>query len=165
MATNIVKSVKYETYEGKFTGMVTINLANEVDGNIITEDGIFGIGKTKKIRVNVSYLMAIMRNHEVHGAALSIWLDALKTNPLALRQASWTMALMNQEIDVESVLKDADEDHAEEWYSHDVKIITIPKATLMGAYSTMVSVTNPWLTDAKLVMEQAKELIAAVEAE
>lgn len=165
MATNVIKSVKYETYEGKFTGMVTINLANEVDGNIITEDGIFSIGKTTKIRVNVSYLMAIMRNHEVHGAALSIWLDALKANPLVLRQASWTMALMNQEIDVESVLKDADEDHADEWYSHDVKIITIPKATLEGAYATMVSVTNPWLTDAKLVMEQARQLIAAVEAE
>lgn len=162
---NVIKSLKYETYEGKFTGMVTINLANEVDGNIITEDGIFGVGKTKKIRVNVSYLMAMIRNHEVHGAALSIWLDALKANPLALRQACWTMALMNQEIDIEPVLKDADEDHAEEWYSHDVKIITIPKATLMGAYSTMVSVTNPWLTDAKLVMEQARQLIAAVEAE
>lgn len=165
MATNVIKSVKYETYEGKFTGMITINLANEVDGNVITEDGIFGVGKTHKIRMNVSYLMAIMRNHEVHGAALSIWLDALKANPLSLRQASWTTALVNQEINVESVLKDADEDHAEEWYSHDVKILTVSNVTLMGAYSTMVSITNPWLTDAKMVMEQARQLIAAVEAE
>ena len=165
MATNVIKSLKYDTYEGKFTGIITINLATEVDGNIITEDGVFGVGKTNKIRVNVSYLMAMMRNHEVHGAALSVWLDALKANPLPLRQASWASALMNQEIDVEPVLKDADEEHAEQWYSHDVKIVTISKGSLMGAYSTMVSVTNPWLTDPKMVMEQAKELIAAVEAE
>jgi hypothetical protein len=164
MATNIVKSVKYETYESKFSGMVTINLANEVDGNVITEDGVFEVGKTKKIRVNVSYLMAVIRNHDVHGVALSIWLDALKVKSLPLRQASWSRLLINQEIDVESVLQDADEDHANEWYSHEIKLVTIPKSTLLGAYRTMVLLDNPLLEDVEVIDKEAKKMMAEFES-
>ena len=74
MATNVVKNIKCESFEGQFTGMITVNLSTEVDGNIITEDGIFGIGKTTKVRTNVKYLMAILRNMDIHGAAISAWL-------------------------------------------------------------------------------------------
>lgn len=164
MATNVIKSVKYENYEGQFTGMVTINLANEVDGNIITEDGIFEVGKTKKIRINVSYLMAVIRNHEVHGVALSVWLDTLKANPLVLRQASWSRLLINQEIDVESVLQNADEVHSNEWYSHEIKLMTVPKGTLLGAYRTMVLLDNPLLKDVEAIDKEARKLIAEFES-
>lgn len=164
MATNVIKSVKYENYEGQFTGMVTINLANEVDGNIITEDGVFEVGKTKKIRINVSYLMAVIRNHEVHGIALSVWLDTLKANPLVLRQASWSRLLINQEIDVESVLQDADEVHSNEWYSHEIKLVTVPKGTLLGAYRTMVLLDNPLIKDIEAVDKEARKLIAEFES-
>ena len=86
MATNVVKNIKCESFEGQFTGMITINLTSEVDGNIITEDGIFGIGKTTKVRTNVKYLMAILRNMDIHGAAISAWLDSLKAAALPMRQ-------------------------------------------------------------------------------
>lgn len=164
MGTNVIKGVRFESFEGKFTGMVTINLANEVDGNVITEDGIFEVGKTKKIRVNVSYLMAVIRNHDVHGAALSVWLDTLKVNPLPLRQASWSRLLINQEIDIESVLQDADEDHSNEWYSHEIKLMTVPKGTLLGAYRTMVLLDNPLLKDVEVIDKEARTLIAEFES-
>lgn len=164
MATNVIKSVKYETYDSKFTGMVTIYLTNEVDGNVITDDGIFEVGKTKKIRINVSYLMAVIRNHEVHGVALSVWLDTLKVKSLPLRQASWSRLLINQEIDVESALQDADEDHANEWYSHEIKLVTIPKSTLLGAYRTMVLLDNPLLEDVEAIDKEARKLMAEFES-
>ena len=146
MATNIVKNIKCETFEGQFTGMITINLASEVDGNIITEDGVFGIGKTTKIRTNVKYLMAILRNMDIHGAAISAWLDSLKTAPLPMRQAAWALALNGQEIDIESVLQDVDENHSDQWYSHEIVISSISEPVLNAAYAVMARVLDPTLT-------------------
>ena len=146
---NVIKNIKCESYEGQFTGMITINLASEVDGNIITEDGIFSIGKTTKIRANVKYLMAILRNMDIHGAAISAWLDSLKTAPLPMRQAAWALALNGQEIDIEVVLQDADEYHSEQWYSHEIGISSISEPVLNAAYAVMARVLDPTLTAAE----------------
>lgn len=146
MATNIVKNIKCETFEGQFTGMISLNLSTEVDGNIITEDGIFGIGKTTKVRTNVKYLMAILRNMDIHGAAISAWLDSLKAAALPMRQAAWALALQGQEIDIESVLQDADEDHSDKWYSHEIVISSVSEPVLNAAYTVMARVLDPTLT-------------------
>lgn len=143
---NVIKNIKCETFEGAFTGMITINLTSEVDGNIITEDGVFGVGKTTKVRTNVKYLMAILRNMDIHGAAISAWLDSLKTAALPMRQAAWALALNGQEIDIEAVLQDADEDHADKWYSHEITITSISEPVLNAAYAVMARVLDPTLT-------------------
>ena len=161
---NVIKNIKCESYEGQFTGMITINLASEVDGNIITEDGIFGIGKTAKIRTNVKYLMAILRNMDIHGAAISAWLDSLKTAPLPMRQAAWALGLNGQEIDIEAVLQDADENHSEKWYSHEIGISSISEPVLNAAYAVMARVLNPTLTAVE-AREMGKAYRAAAEAE
>ena len=161
---NVIKNIKCESYEGQFTGMITINLASEVDGNIITEDGIFSIGKTTKIRANVKYLMAILRNMDIHGAAISAWLDSLKTAPLPMRQAAWALALNGQEIDIEVVLQDADEYHSEQWYSHEIGISSISEPVLNAAYAVMARVLDPTLT-ALEAREMGKAYRAAAEAE
>lgn len=161
---NVIKNIKCESYEGQFTGMITINLASEVDGNIITEDGIFGIGKTAKIRTNVKYLMAILRNMDIHGAAISAWLDSLKTAPLPMRQAAWALALNGQEIDIEAVLQDADENHSEQWYSHEIGISSISEPVLNAAYAVMARVLDPTLTAVE-AREMGKVYRAAAEAE
>lgn len=161
---NVIKNIKCENYEGAFTGMITINLASEVDGNIITEDGIFGIGKTTKIRTNVKYLMAILRNMDIHGAAISAWLDSLKTAPLPMRQAAWALALNGQEIDIEAVLQDADENHSEQWYSHEIVITSISEPVLNAAYAVMARVLDPTLTAVE-AREMGKAYRAAAETE
>ena len=161
---NVIKNIKCESYEGQFTGIITINLASEVDGNIITEDGIFGIGKTTKIRTNVKYLMAILRNMDIHGAAISAWLDSLKTAPLPMRQAAWALALNGQEIDIEAVLQDADENHSEQWYSHEIGISSISEPVLNAAYAVMARVLDPTLTAVE-AREIGKAYRAAAEAE
>ena len=143
---NVVKTIKCESYEGQFTGMVTINLASEVDGNIITEDGIFGIGKTSKIRTNVKYLMAVLRNMNTHGAAISAWLDSLKTAALPMRQAAWALALNGQEVEVNPVLQEPDESHSEQWYSHEIVITNVSEPVLNAAYAVMARVLDPTLT-------------------
>ena len=135
-----------------------------VDGNVITEDGIFGIGKTTKIRTNVKYLMAILRNMDIHGAAISAWLDSLKTAPLPMRQAAWALALNGQEIDIEAVLQDADEYHSEQWYSHEIGISSISEPVLNAAYAVMARVLDPTLT-ALEAREMGKAYRAAAEAE
>lgn len=143
---NVVKTIKCETFEGQFTGMITVNLSTEVDGNIITEDGIFGIGKTTKVRTNVKYLMAILRNMDIHGAAISAWLDSLKAAPLPMRQAAWALALNGQEIDIEAVLQEPDENHSEQWYSHEIVITSVSEPVLNAAYAVMARVLDPTLT-------------------
>ena len=161
---NVIKNIKCESYEGQFTGMITINLASEVDGNIITEDGIFGIGKTAKIRINVKYLMAILRNMDIHGAAISAWLDSLKTAPLPMRQAAWALAFNGQEIDIEAVLQDADENHSEQWYFHEIGIRSISEPVLNAAYAVMARVLDPTLTAVE-AREMGKAYRAAAETE
>ena len=146
MATNVVKNIKCESFEGQFTGMITINLTSEVDGNIITEDGIFGIGKTTKVRTNVKYLMAILRNMDIHGAAISAWLDSLKAATLPMRQAAWALALQGQEIDIEPMLQEPDENHSEQWYSHEIVITSVSEPVLNAAYAVMARVLDPTLT-------------------
>lgn len=146
MATNVVKNIKCESFEGQFTGMITINLTSEVDGNIITEDGIFGIGKTNKVRTNVKYLMAILRNMDIHGAAISAWLDSLKAAALPMRQAAWALALQGQEIDIEPMLQEPDENHSEQWYSHEIVIASVSEPVLNAAYAVMARVLDPTLT-------------------
>lgn len=146
MATNIVKNIKCESFEGQFTGMITINLTTEVDGNVITEDGIFGVGKTNRIRTNVKYLMAVLRNMDIHGAAISAWLDSLKTAALPMRQAAWAMALQGQEIDIEPMLQEPDDEHAEQWYSHMIVITNVSEPVLNAAYAVMARVLDPTLT-------------------
>lgn len=143
---NVIKNIKCETYEGQFTGMITINLASEVDGNIISEDGIFTIGKTNKVRVNVKYLMAILRNMDIHGAAMSAWLDSLKVAALPMRQAAWAMALNGQEVAVVPILQDADESHTDKWYAHDITVMSIAEPVLNAAYAVMARVLDPTLT-------------------
>lgn len=143
---NVVKTIKCETYEGVFTGMITINLTTEVDGNIITEDGIFSIGKTNKIRSNVKYLMAVLRNMDIHGAAISAWLDSLKTAALPMRQAAWALALNGQEIEVNPVLQEPDEDHTNKWYSHEIVVTGVSEPVLNAAYAVMARVLDPTLT-------------------
>lgn len=149
MATNVIKNIKCETFEGNFTGMITINLTTEVDGNIISEDGVFTTGLTSKIRVNVNYLMYVMRNVDIHGAAISAWLDSLKAAALPMRQAAWGLALAGQEIDIEPKLQPADDVHAEEWYSHDIVSISISNPVLDAAYAVMARVLDPTLTAAE----------------
>lgn len=149
MATNVVKSVKFETYDGNFNGMVTINLSTEVDGNIVTDDGVFEVGKTTKIRVHINYLMYILRNVDVHGAAISSWLDSLKVAALPMRQAAWGLAINGQEIDLDAELQDADEAHANEWYSHTINSVNINPAVLDAAYAVMARVLDPTLTAAE----------------
>lgn len=146
MATNIVRSIKCESFEGSFTGMVTINLSSEVDGNIVSEDGVFTIGKTSKIRVHVNYLMYVLRNIDVHGAAVSAWLDSLKAAALPMRQAAWALALAGQEIDLEAELQPADEVHSDEWYSHTINSVGISNHVLDAAYAVMARVLDPTLT-------------------
>lgn len=143
---NVIKNIKCETYEGAFTGMITINLVSEVDGNIITEDGIFGIGKTTKVRTNVKYLMAVLRNMDIHGAAISAWLDSLKTAALPMRQAAWALALNGQEVEVNPVLQEPDESHSEQWYSHEIVVTSISEPVLNAAYAVMARVLDPTLT-------------------
>lgn len=164
MATNVVKNIKCETFEGSFTGMITINLTNEVDGNIISEDAIFTIGKTTKIRTNVKYLMAILRNMDIHGAAISAWLDSLKAAALPMRQAAWALALQGQEIDIESVLQEPDENHSEQWYSHEVSISSVSEPVLNAAYAVMARVLDPTLTAVE-AREIGKAYRAAAETE
>lgn len=149
MATNVIKNIKCETFEGQFTGMITINLTTEVDGNIVTDDGVFSTGLTSKIRVHVNYLMYVMRNVDVHGAAISAWLDSLKTAALPMRQAAWGLALAGQEIDIEPKLQPEDEAHSEEWYSHDIASIGISNPVLDAAYAVMARVLDPTLTAAE----------------
>lgn len=161
---NVIKNIKCESYEGQFTGMITINLVNEVDGNIITEDGIFGIGKTTKVRTNVKYLMAILRNMDIHGAAISAWLDSLKIAALPMRQAAWGLALQGQEIDIEPVLQDADEDHSDKWYSHEIVITSVSEPVLNAAYAVMARILDPTLTAVE-AREMGKAYRAAAEAE
>ena len=151
-----ITSIKCESFEGTFTGMITINLATEVDGNIITEDGVFATGKTNKIRVHVSYFMAILRNLPKHGTAVSAWLDSLKVAALPMRQAAWAMAVKGQEIDIEPELKDADEDHSDQWYSHTITSIGISDAVLDAAYEAMVLTLNPTISDARLEKKVAQ---------
>lgn len=143
---NVIRTIKCETFEGQFTGMITINLASEVDGNIITEDGIFGIGKTSKIRTNVKYLMAVLRNMDIHGAAISAWLDSLKTAALPMRQAAWALALNGQEVEVNPVLQEPDESHSEQWYSHEIVVASVSEPVLNAAYAVMARVLDPTLT-------------------
>ena len=149
MATNVIKNIKCETFEGQFTGMITINLTTEVDGNIVTDDGVFSTGLTSKIRVHVNYLMYVMRNVDVHGAAISAWLDSIKTAALPMRQAAWGLALAGQNIDLEVKLQPADEVHSEEWYSHDIVSIGISNPVLDAAYAVMARVLDPTLTAAE----------------
>lgn len=143
---NVIKNIKCETYEGAFTAMITINLASEVDGNIISEDGIFTIGKTNKVRVNVKYLMAILRNMDIHGAAMSAWLDSLKVAALPMRQAAWAMALQGQDVAIVPILQEPDENHADKWYAHDITIMSISEPVLNAAYAVMARVLDPTLT-------------------
>lgn len=164
MATNIVKNIKCETFEGQFTGMITVNLSTEVDGNIITEDGIFAVGKTTKVRTNVKYLMAVLRNMNIHGAAISAWLDSLKTAALPMRQAAWALALQGQEIDIEPVLQDADEDHSDKWYSHEISITSVSEPVLNAAYAVMARILDPTLTAVE-AREMGKAYRVAAETE
>ena len=164
MATNVVKNIKCESFEGQFTGMITINLVSEVDGNIITEDGVFTTGKTTKVRLHVNYLMYVLRNVDVHGAAVSAWLDSLKTAALPMRQAAWALALAGQEIDLEAELQPADETHSEEWYSHTINSVGISEHVLNAAYAVMARVLDPTLTAIE-AREVGKEYRAAAEAE
>lgn len=164
MATNIVKNIKCETFEGQFTGMITINLSSEVDGNIIDADGVFTIGKTSKIRVHVNYLMYVLRNIDVHGAAISAWLDSLKTAALPMRQAAWGLALAGQEIDLEAELQPADEVHSDEWYSHTINSVSISNHVLDAAYAVMARVLDPTLTAAE-ARDMGKVYRVAAEAE
>ena len=145
MATNVVKSIKCETFEGTFNGMITINLASEVDGNIVTNDGVFTIGKTNKIRINVKYLMAVLRNGK-HSAAINCWLDSLKSQPLAIRQAAWALALNGQEIDIEAELQEADEEHSNQWYSHNIENVVLSNAVINAAYMSMARVLVPGIS-------------------
>lgn len=161
--TNVVKNIKCEVFDGAFTGTVVFNLANEVDGNIVDTDGVFTIGKTTRVRINIKYLMAVLRNHEVHGAALSAWLDSLKAQPLAMRQAAWGIALNNQEIDIEPMLQEADENHAQAWYSHEIKSLSINALVIDTAYAVMAKVIDPTLT-ASEARELGKAYKAAAEA-
>ena len=149
MATNVIKNIKCETFEGQFTSMITINLTTEVDGNIITDDGVFSTGLTSKIRVHVNYLMYVMRNVDIHGAAISAWLDSLKAAALPMRQAAWGLALAGQEIDIKANLQEANENHSEEWYSHDIVSISISNPVLDAAYAVMARVLDPTLTAAE----------------
>lgn len=151
-----VTSIKCESFEGQFTGMITINLATEVDGNIITDDGVFATGKTNKIRVHVSYFMAILRNLPKHGTAVSAWLDSLKTIPLVRRQAAWAMAVKGQEIELEPELKDADDDHSDQWYSHTITNIGIDDDVLDSAYEEMALLLNPSISDERLEKKAAQ---------
>lgn len=160
---NVIKTIKCETFEGAFTGTVVINLASEVDGNIIDTDGVFTVGKTTKVRINVKYLMATLRNHEIHGAAISAWLDSLKTQPLAMRQAAWGIALNGQEIDIEPMLQEADENHSQQWYSHEIKSIDISTLVIDTAYAVMAKVIDPTLSAAE-ARELGKAYKAAAEA-
>lgn len=164
MATNVIKNIKCESFEGQFTGMITINLASEVDGNIITEDGVFTTGKTTKVRLHVNYLMYVLRNVDVHGAAISAWLDSLKTAALPMRQAAWGLALAGQEIDLEAELQPADETHSEEWYSHTINSVGISDYVLNSAYAVMARILDPTLTAVE-AREVGKEYRAAAEAE
>lgn len=143
---NVVKTIKCESFEGQFTGMITINLASEVDGNIIDADGVFTTGKTNKIRTNVKYLMAVLRNMDIHGAAISAWLDSLKTAALPMRQAAWALALNGQEVEVNPVLQEPDESHSEQWYSHEIVITSVSEPVLNAAYAVMARVLDPTLT-------------------
>lgn len=161
---NVIKNIKCESYEGQFTGMITINLVNEVDGNIITEDGIFAVGKTTKIRTNVKYLMAILRNMDIHGAAISAWLDSLKTAALPMRQAAWALALQGQEVAVVPILQDADENHTDKWYAHDITIMGISEPVLNAAYAVMARILDPTLTAVE-AREMGKAYRAAAETE
>lgn len=149
MATNVIKNIKCETFEGGFSGMITINLTTEVDGNIVSEDGVFTTGKTNRIRVHVNYLMYVLRNIDVHGAAISAWLDSLKTAALPMRQAAWALALAGQEIDLEAELQSADEDHSNDWYSHTIKSVGVSEPVLNAAYAVMARVLDPTLTAAE----------------
>lgn len=164
MATNVIKNIKCESFNGQFTGIVAINLASEIDGNIVTEDGVFTTGKTTKVRLNVKYLMYILRNVDIHGAALSAWLDSLKVAALPMRQAAWGLALAGQEIDLEPQLNEADEEHAEQWYSHTINSVSISDSVLNSAYAVMARILDPTLTavEARVV---GKEYRAAAEAE
>lgn len=160
---NVIKSIKCETFEGAFTGTVVINLSNELDGNIIDADGVFTVGKTTRVRINIKYLMAVLRNHEVHGAALSAWLDSLKAQPLPMRQAAWGIALNGQEIDIEAVAQEADENHAQTWYSHEIKSLSINTLVIDTAYAVMAKVIDPTLSAAE-ARELGKAYKAAAEA-
>lgn len=161
--TNVVKNIKCEVFDGAFTGTVVFNLANEVDGNIVDVDGVFTVGKTTRVRINIKYLMATLRNHEVHGAAISAWLDSLKAQPLAMRQAAWGIALNGQEIDIEPVLQEADENHPQAWYSHEIKSIGINALVIDTAYAVMAKVIDPTLSAAE-ARELGKAYKAAAEA-
>lgn len=161
--TNVVKNIKCEVFDGAFTGTVVFNLASEIDGNIVDTDGVFTVGKTTRVRINIKYLMATLRNHEVHGAAISAWLDSLKAQPLAMRQAAWGIALNNQEIDIEPVLQEADENHPQAWYSHEIKSIGINTLVIDTAYAVMAKVIDPTLSAAE-ARELAKAYKAAAEA-
>lgn len=160
---NKIASIKCETFEGAFTGTVVINLISEVDGNIVDTDGVFTVGKTTRVRINIKYLMAILRNHEVHGAAISAWLDSLKAQPLPMRQAAWGIALNGQEIDIEPVLQEADENHPQAWYSHEIKSIGINALVIDTAYAVMAKVIDPTLSAAE-ARELGKAYKAAAEA-
>lgn len=160
---NKIASIKCETFEGAFTGTVVINLQAEIDGNIIDADGVFTVGKTTRVRINIKYLMAILRNHEVHGAAISAWLDSLKAQPLAMRQAAWGIALNGQEIDIEPMLQEADENHVQAWYSHEIKSLSINALVIDTAYAVMAKVIDPTLSAAE-ARELGKAYKAAAEA-
>ena len=90
--------------------------------------------------------MAILRNMDVHGATISAWLDSLKAAALPMRQAAWALALQGQEIDIEAVLQEPDENHSEQWYSHEIVITSVSEPVLNAAYAVMARVLDPTLT-------------------
>lgn len=154
---NVIKNIKCESYEGQFTGMVSINLVSEVDGNIIDADGVFTTGKTNKIRLHINYLMYVLRNTGEHCAAISCWLDTLKSVELPMRIAAWSLALNGQEIDLEAKLQPADDEHSEEWYSHEITSVNISEAAINAAYLAMARALVPGISIME-AREMAKSL-------
>ena len=63
-----------------------------------------------------------------------------------MRQAAWALALNGQEIDIEAVLQEPDENHSEQWYSHEIVITSVSEPVLNAAYAVMARVLDPTLT-------------------
>lgn len=130
-----ITAIRCESYEGQFTGTVSIKLDATFEGFIrdVDEDGVitFSKGTTDTIRVHVKYLMAVLRNETGDACAtVGFYLDFIKDKPLAQRAAIWSALLRDADVDVVAELHEADADSEHDFFEYKLSNIVLQKKML-----------------------------------
>lgn len=130
-----ITAIRCESYEGQFTGKVSIKLDATFEGFIrdVDEDGVitFSKGTTDTIRVDVKYLMAVLRNETGDACgAIGFYLDFIKDKPFAQRAAIWSALLRDADVDVVAELHEADADAEHDFFEYKLSNIVLQKKML-----------------------------------